>query len=110
MRYETFPCPFFNHFMHFLSIPSWLATHMMTLKSLPNLYVPPTLLNITIIGQHTKFPLLLFFPGKPAHHAIYCPTADFGPISTGSADPMLFTAVVTYLTQGHQEPGKKVGF
>ena len=43
-----------------------------------------------MIRQNTKFPLLLDPPAKPDHQTIYCPTANFGPISRGSViNPIL---------------------
>ena len=39
-----------------------------------------------------SFPILLDPPGKPDHRAIYCPMANFGPLSKGSVtNPMLMT-------------------
>ena len=75
---------------------------MMTLKSTPDLYAPLSSINkATMKRQYTVFPLLLFRPGNPAHQAIHCPTANFGPLLTGSiTNPMLITAFGTYLTPG----------
>ena len=73
---------------------------MMTLKSTLDLYAPLSSINkATMIRQHTVFLLLLFRPGKPVHQAIHCPTANFGPLLTGSiTNPMLITVFGTYLT------------
>ena len=39
------------------AIPLWLAPHMMTLKSPPNLYaLPGPIYMRTMIGQHVTFP------------------------------------------------------
>ena len=82
------------------SIPLWLVPHIMTLKSLPNLYALPGPTNMTtMIRQHTKFPLLLVLSGKPDHEAIHCPTANVGRLSSGSVtNPMLITVFDAYLT------------
>ena len=79
----------------------WLGPHMTTLKSPPNLNVPPSPLNMTtMMRQHTKFPsLLLVCPGKPVHQAIHYPTANFGPLLRGSvANPILITSFDTYMS------------
>ena len=80
MKYKIFLCPISNHFIQpsppqlpneniylvsrgFNSPPKndptplWLVPHMMTLKSFPNLYVPPSPINMTtMIRKYTKFP------------------------------------------------------
>ena len=46
-----------------------------------------------------KVSLLLDSPGKPDHQAIYCPTANFVPLSSGSVtNTMLITVFDNYLT------------
>ena len=79
MKYKIFLCPIFNHFiqpsppplpdenLYMVSSgvnspikngpnPLWLAPHMMTLKSFPNLYVPLSPINMTtMIRQYTEF-------------------------------------------------------
>ena len=69
-------------------------------KISPNLYVPPSPINITtMISQHRKFPPTSISQGKPAHRAFHWLTAKFGPISLGSiTNPMLITAYDTNLT------------
>ena len=73
---------------------------MMILNPLPNLYSPPSPLNMTtMMRQHTNFPLVLVPQNKPVHQAIHYPTANFGPLSKGSVtNPMLITAFDTHLT------------
>ena len=69
-------------------------------KILPNLYAPPSLINMTTMKrQHKNFLLLLVPPDKPVHQAIHYPTANFGPLLRGSiTNPMLITVFDTYLT------------
>ena len=85
--------------------PLWLASHMMTLKSFPKLYVPPSLINMTtMIRQYTNFPpLLLVPPGKPVHQAIHYLKANFRALLRGSVpNPMLITAFDTYFSPRSQ--------
>ena len=59
----------------------------------------------TMIRQNIMLPLLLDPPGKPDHQAIYCPTANFGPLSRGSVTiPILITVFDTYLTPTSPAP------
>ena len=52
-----------------------------------------------MIRQNTKFPLLLDCPDRPDYQATHCPTANFGPLSSGSiTNPILITVFDTYLT------------
>ena len=64
---------------------------MITLKSLPNLYAPPSPINMTTMIIQSSL-LLLDPPGKLDHQTIHCPTANFGPLSRGNVNnPMLIT-------------------
>ena len=72
---------------------------MITSKPPPNLYSLPSPINMTIMTDNIQsFPLLLDPPGKPDPHTIHGPTANFGPLSRGSATNLLSTIVFdTYL-------------
>ena len=68
-------------------------------KMYPNLYALLSPIIITAITQHTKFPPTAATPGKPAYHAIHCPTAKFGPLSMGSiTNPMFIMEFDAHLT------------
>ena len=76
----------------------WLAPHTMTSKSSPNLYVPPSLINMTTMIRQCSS-LLLVPQGKPVHQAIHYSTANFRPLLRGNVPkPMLITAFDTYLS------------
>ena len=79
--------------------PSWPATHMMNLKSCPNLHAFPSPINMKLWQDRIKsFPLLEDPLCKPDHQAIHCPAANFGPLSRDSVtNSMLTTALDTYL-------------
>ena len=54
---------------------------------------------MTNMIRQQSFPQLQDPPGKPDQQAIHCPTANFGPLSTGSVtNPILITVFDTYLT------------
>ena len=84
---------------------------MMTLKS-PPIYMFSKSHKYDNYDQvpYKVFPYYLFPQGKPVRQAIYCPTANFGPLSRGRiTNLMLITEFDTYSTPSHQEPRNKVG-
>ena len=81
MKYNTFICPIFNHFIQpspppigkcgFVACPPYND-----LKISPNLYAPPSLIDMTTYN----FPVLLVPQGKPVHQAIHYSMSNFGPL------------------------------
>ena len=117
MKYKLFPTPVFNHFiqpsppiaklksLHGVlrgQIPPWKWLHSFAAcPSYENFKIsPPSPISIiTIIRQHTKFPLRLDSPGKPDHQIIHYLTAISRLLSRGSVtNPMFITVLHTYLT------------